>query len=261
MSDLHPKISIITATYNCQATLAACLDSVTSQTWDAKEHIIIDGASTDGTLALLGQRRSHFSAFVSEPDRGIYDALNKGIAIARGDVIGFLHSDDVFANNGILAAVAKAFLDSNVVAVYGDLVYVASEDTKRVIRYWRSGDFVPESLHRGWMPPHPTLYLRRSLYEKLGNFDLSYKIAADYDFMLRLLSQIPKGISYLPQVLVKMRTGGASNRSIRQIWNKSREDYRALQANRIGGFRTLARKNFSKLHQFVTTWDEVTEQR
>jgi glycosyltransferase involved in cell wall biosynthesis len=244
------KISIITATFACAETVGDCLASVAGQSYAKREHIAIDGASLDGTLAVLQAHRAGLAALVSEPDGGIYDALNKGIARATGDVVGFLHADDLYADPDVLARVAAAFADPAVEAVYGDLLYVGKEDTDRVIRHWRSGEYRRGRLGWGWMPPHPTLYLRRELYERLGVFDTRYRIAADYDLMLRVLSGMTGRVVYLPQVLVRMRVGGASNRSVRHVLRKSWEDYRALRENRIGGVRALVWKNLSKIPQF-----------
>lgn len=245
------RISIITATWNCTATLGDCLASVAAQSYPDREHIIIDGASSDGTQDLIARHAGQLAYSISEPDRGIYDALNKGIAWASGEVVGLLHADDLYADTEVLARIAAAFADPAVDAVYGDLVYVAKEDTSRVIRYWRAGEFRPERLRHGWMPPHPTLYLRRSLYERHGSFDTHYRIAADYDLMLRILSRLNGRIVYLPEVLIRMRVGGASNRSLRHIARKSWEDYRALRSNRMGGLGALIWKNLSKLPQFL----------
>ena len=258
------KISIITATQQCVDTLGDCLASVAGQSYPDREHIVIDGASTDGTLAVLEAHRPQLAALVSEPDQGLYEALNKGLARASGDVVGFLHADDLYADADVRARIAAAFATTSdrgtVEAVYGDLVYVAKEDTNRVIRYWRAGEFQPVRLRWGWMPPHPTLYLRRSVYQRQGGFDPRYRIAADYDLMLRVLGGgggRPVGqVVYLPQVLVRMRVGGTSNRSLSKILLKSREDYRALRANRIGGFGALAWKNLSKLPQFFQNKEE-----
>lgn len=244
------KISIITATRNCASTIADCLASVAGQSYPDREHIVIDGASTDGTLAALETHRAQLAVLISEPDQNPYDAINKGIARASGEVIGFLHADDRYADAEVLARIAAAFADPTVDAVYGDLVYVSQTDTDRVIRYWRAGEYRPARLRRGWMPPHPTLYLRRALYERHGGFDLRYRIAADYDLMLRLLSRLTGRVVYLPQVLVRMRLGGISNRSLRHVLRKSWEDYRALRNNRMGGIGALAWKNLSKLPQF-----------
>jgi glycosyltransferase len=244
------KISVITATWNCAETVGDCLASVAGQSYAAREHILIDGGSRDRTLDVLQAHRAGLAVLVSEPDEGIYDALNKGIARATGEVVGFLHADDVYADGDVLTRVAAAFADPAVDAVYGDLVYVAKEDTSRVIRYWRSGTYRPARLRLGWMPPHPTLYLRRVLYERHGVFDRRYRIAGDYDLMLRMLSRLTGRVVYLPQVLVRMRVGGESNRSLSRILRKSREDYRALGENGIGGAGALVWKNLSKIPQF-----------
>lgn len=244
------KISIIIAVRNSHATIATALDSALAQDHPETELIVIDGASTDGTLAVLAAHRAQLAVLVSEPDRGIYDALNKGIARASGNVVGFLHADDLYADAHVLARIAAAFADPEVDAVYGDLVYVSQADTGRVIRHWRAGGYRPARLRWGWMPPHPTLYLRRALYERHGGFDLQYRIAADYDLMLRVLSRLTGRVVYLPEVLVRMRMGGISNRSLRHILRKSWEDYRALRANRMGGIAALAWKNLSKAPQF-----------
>lgn len=244
------KISVITAVFNNRDTIAGALDSVLAQSHPEVELIVIDGGSTDGTLEVLGGYGDKISVLVSEPDRGIYDALNKGLRLATGEVVGFLHSDDVFADADSLARVASGFLSEEIDAVYGDLVYVRRDNPQQVVRYWRAGTFTKGRLREGWMPPHPTFYVRRVVYADLGGFDTRYRIAADYDCMLRFLSRGIKTV-YVPQVLVKMRLGGASNRSFKNILQKSREDYRALKANHVGGLGTLVCKNFSKLPQFL----------
>jgi glycosyltransferase involved in cell wall biosynthesis len=245
------KISIITAVFNRHETVQEALESVARQTHGDVEHVVVDGASNDGTLEVLERLRNQIEVLVSEKDAGIYDALNKGIGLASGEVVGFLHADDLFADDRVISRIAAAFTDTSVDAVYGDLVYVSKNDTNRVIRYWRAGTFSRRRLSWGWMPPHPTFYVRRSVYQRLGAFDTRHRIAADYDCMLRFLGRggiVPK---YIPEVLVKMRVGGASNRSIANILRKSREDYRALRNNSIGGLGALAWKNLSKLQQFL----------
>ena len=184
------RISVVTATKNSVDTLAECLASVYQQSYVHREHIIIDGGSTDGTLAELEASRAHLDLLISEPDQGIYDALNKGLARASGDVIGFLNSDDLYADPHVLRRVAAAFADPDVEAVYGDLLYVKRRDPGQVIRYWRSCAYSPPLLRMGWMPPHPTLYLRREVFDRIGGFNQAYRIAADYDLMLRLLRQL-----------------------------------------------------------------------
>lgn len=245
------KISVITAVYNNRETVAQALDSALAQTHPDVELIVIDGGSTDGTLEILQGYADRLTVLVSEPDRGIYDALNKGIARASGEVVGFLHSDDLFADAAVLSRIAAVFADPATDAVYGDLLYVRKDDPSRVVRTWRAGAFMPAGLARGWMPPHPTFYVRRGVYAALGGFDASYRIAADYDCMLRFLGKGGIRPAYIPEVLVKMRVGGASNRSLRNILRKSREDYRALRANGVGGMAALAWKNLSKLPQFL----------
>jgi glycosyltransferase len=244
------KISIITAVYNRADSIAEAVRSVQAQTWPHVEHVVIDGASTDGTVAVLQTCLNAQAVWLSEPDKGIYDALNKGLARATGDVIGLMHSDDFFADDEVLASVAAAFVDPTVDAVYGDLDYVAKLDTARIVRRWRSGDYSAAKLARGWMPPHPTLFLRRSVIERWGGYDTSFRIAADYDSILRYFGQGRIRPTYIPRVLVKMRLGGESNRSLGRIWLKTREDYRALQRNGVGGVGALVWKNLGKVGQF-----------
>lgn len=244
------KISVVTAVYNRQQTVGQAIDSVLSQSYSAVESIVIDGASTDETLTVLEPYRFRLGVLISEPDQGIYDALNKGIKHATGDVVGFLHADDVFENNEVLAKVAAAFQDPTVDAVYGDLVYVRHDNVGHVIRYWKSGSYDDAALSRGWMPPHPTFYVRCSVYERLGDFDTRYRIAADYDSILRFLAVGKIRAAYIPEVLVRMRAGGVSNRSLKTILRKSLEDIDVLRRNQVGGVFTLLQKNFSKLSQF-----------
>jgi glycosyltransferase len=245
------KISVVTAVYNNRDTIAQALDSALAQTHPDVELIVIDGGSTDGTHEVLQAYAERLAVLVSEPDSGIYDALNKGIARASGEVVGFLHSDDLFADATVLSRIASAFADPAVGAAYGDLLYVRKDDPGRVVRTWRSDAFSAARLAHGWMPPHPTFYVRRAVYETLGGYDTTYRIAADYDCVLRLLGKGGVRAAYIPEVLVKMRVGGASNRSLRNIVRKSREDYRALRVNGVGGLGALAWKNLSKLPQFL----------
>ncbi len=251
------KISIITVVFNRADSIAQAVHSVQSQTWCNVEHVLVDGASTDGTLQVLlacinaHTRAGYRSLLSSETDLGIYDALNKGLARATGDVIGVMHSDDFFADVEVLADVAAAFEDPTVDAVYGDLDYVSKTDAKLIIRRWRSGQYSSSKLAHGWMPPHPALFLRRSVIDRWGGFDTNYMIAADYDAILRYFGQGKIHPTYIPRVLVKMRLGGESNRSLSRIWLKTREDYRALRRNDVGGIKALIWKNVSKLGQFI----------
>lgn len=250
MTQSRVRISVVTATWNCEKTIEECLQSVAAQTWPAREHVVIDGASTDATLQLLSRHRASLSVMESAPDRGIYDALNKGIARSSGDIVGFLHADDTFAAPDVLARVAAAFDDPTVGAVYGDLQYVRQNDVHHVVRNWRAGAFSELRLAWGWMPPHPTLYVRRSWYQRIGGFDQRYRIAADYFSVLQLFTQPDLNPVYLPGVMVRMRLGGASNRSLSNVLRKSREDLDALRRSGVGGLGALAWKNLSKLQQF-----------
>lgn len=226
------------------------LDSIQAQTWPHIEYVVIDGGSTDGTLQILNDRRDMISVLISEPDGGIYDALNKGFSRSTGDIIGIMHSDDFYAHERVLECVASAFDDPAVDVVYGDLDYVSKDEPSRIIRRWRPGSFSHKKLAWGWMPPHPTMYLRRRVIDEWGVFDTHFRIAADYDAILRYLSRGKIYPKYIPQVLVKMRVGGESNRSLSHILRKSQEDLLALRKNNVGGFRALAWKNLSKIGQF-----------
>ncbi len=255
MMAANVKISVVTAVFNRHDTIRDALSSVSSQSYGNVQHIVVDGGSRDGTLDVLRAAKDQIDVLVSEPDRGIYDALNKGIALSTGDVVGFLHADDVFADAEVLSRIADAFSDDAVGAVYGDLVYVRAGDTGRVVRHWSAGRFSRSKLAWGWMPPHPTFYVRRSLYAQLGGFDMRYRIAADYDTMLRILGKGKVQPAYIPEVLVKMRLGGVSNRSLANIIRKSYEDYLALRRNGIGGLGALAWKNLGKVGQFFRAAD------
>jgi glycosyltransferase involved in cell wall biosynthesis len=251
---MNSQITIVTAVYNRVETIRAAIESVQSQSHPDIQHVVVDGASADGTLAVLESCVGPNTTLISEPDKGIYDALNKGLALATGDIIGVMHSDDFFADNRVLSDVAAAFADSDVDAVYGDLDYVDAADPAHVVRHWRAGHFLPAQLAWGWMPPHPTMFVRRSLIERWGGYDTRYRIAADYDWMLRYLGHGKIRPKYVPRVLVKMRTGGASNQSLQKIARKSWEDWLIMRRNRIGNFGglgSLVWKNVSKVGQFT----------
>lgn len=244
------KISVITATWNSGKTVRDTIRSFVSQDYPNTEYVIIDGASSDSTLDIVRSFSNRIDHIVSEKDKGIYDALNKGVQLATGDVIGFLHSDDIYANNSVLSSIANAFESSQVSAVFGDLDYVAKSDPLKVIRRWKSGQYARKKMRNGWMPPHPTFYMKRSCYEKFGGFNLNYRIAADYDSLLRYLWKYDISAEYIPEVLVKMRVGGESNRSIGNIARKTLEDRRAMIANGLPSARALIGKNLSKIPQF-----------
>lgn len=247
------KISVITAVYNRAGTIGESLRSSCAQRHAEIERVVIDGGSTDGTLDIVRAFGSQIATVVSEPDTGIYDALNKGVKAATGDVLGFLHADDLFNDHEVLSRVAAAMADPAVASAYGDLIYVSKDRPDRIVRDWRAGEYSPAKLRRGWMPPHPTLYVRRSVFESVGAFDTSLRIAADYDWMLRLLLAGHR-VAYIPHVQVRMRTGGASNRSLGNIMRKSTEDFSVLRRHgfsHAAAATALLSKNLRKLPQLV----------
>ena len=246
------KISIITVAYNSNKTIGDAINSVLSQTYENIEYIIIDGGSADGTVEVIQSYRDKISRFISEPDNGIYDAMNKGISKATGDIIGFLNSDDIYADTEVLAKIANVFKDPKVDAIYADLVYV-TQDNSRIVRYWKSKPFLKGDFAKGWCPAHPTFYVRKSAIERLGSFDQSYKLAADMEFMLRYLEQGQLGVVYIPHVLVRMRLGGASNQSLKSIVEQNQEIFAALRKNKIPFSKGLfaVYKVASRLRQFI----------
>ena len=247
------KISIITATFNSGKFIEACIKSILKQNYKKFEIIIIDGLSTDSTIKkikTLLDKHNNIKIF-SEKDLGIYHALNKGIEKANGDIIGFVHSDDLLYNKNVLSNIIAVFKNSNIDGVYGDLQYVEKQNTNKVIRYWKSKDFKPNLINKGWTPPHPTLYLRKQVYEKHGFFDLKYQISSDYDFMTKIFKDNTFNFKYIPKVITKMRVGGISNKNIKNVLIKTFEDYKVIYKNGSGGIITLLRKNTSKIKQFI----------
>ena len=245
------KISIISVCYNSSKTILDTIRSVNSQSYPNIEHVFIDGLSSDNTLEIIRSNSKRKNVIISEGDSGLYDAINKGILNATGDVIGLLHSDDLLASSNVISKLVTKIQNENLDGVYGDLQYVDKINTNKIIRFWRSCKFNPNLLRKGWMPAHPTLILKKEVYLEHGVFDKSYKISADYDFMLRIFKNSNLKFGYLPIVVTKMRVGGASNRSVKNIIKKSKEDYRAILSNNIGGFVTLLLKNTSKIKQFL----------
>ena len=246
----YMKISIITITYNSAKTVQRALDSVQNQHYSDIEHITVDGASSDGTREIVEKYAADHKnvRYISEPDKGIYNALNKGIQMATGDVIGFLHSDDMLYSSDSIGKIAASFENESVDVVYGDLQYCHGD---KVIRRWRSNAFRPLSLKFGWMPPHPTVYVRREVYEQVGEYDEWFHISADYDMMLRIFKRGYQSY-YIPEVLVRMETGGASNKNTKARLSKTQEDYIALKKNNVGaGYLTVAFKQLRKVRQFL----------
>lgn len=243
------EISVITAVYNRAETVAETFRSIANQSHPFIQHVVQDGASTDGSLKIIENCAMAGQDVVSEPDHGLYDALNRGIQRARGEVIGFLHSDDVLADADVLRDVARLMADPDIDGVYGDLHYVAQDDPSRVVRQWVAGPYRPNRISWGWMPPHPTLFLRRSVYESFGSFDTQMCISADYDAMLRFMIGGIR-LAYLPRVMVRMRMGGASNKSFQHLLRKMIEDHRAINRNGLPGIATLLSKNLRKIGQY-----------
>jgi glycosyltransferase involved in cell wall biosynthesis len=249
------KVSIITATNNSEKTIEDCIKSLIEQVYVNVEFIIIDNNSTDSTLAIIEkyQLKNESIKLISESDNGIYDALNKGVSHASGEIIGFLHSDDLYFDCYTILDVVGFFNDNKYDGVYGDLQYVNKENTDKVIRLWKSNVFHSKLLKMGWMPAHPTLFLKKQVYQKHGEFQTSYKISADYDFTLRILKDTTLKFGYMPKCITKMRVGGASNRSIKNIIQKTREDYKVVSSNNVGGWFSVVLKNISKIKQFKLT--------
>jgi glycosyltransferase len=245
------KISVVTAVKNNRDIIGDCIDSVIGQTYKNREHIIIDGGSIDGTVDIIKDYAHHIDKVVSERDKGIYDALNKGIRLATGNVVGFLNADDMFAGYDVLERIAGVFSDRAVQGFYGDLEYVSRKDPSRVIRYWRSSPYREGMMFSGWMMPHPTFYVRRSVYETFGLYDDSFRIAGDYQMIIRLLHKYGITVRYLPGVMVRMRCGGISNGNMYNMIIKSLEDMRAWETNGLKAPRLMvAKKILSKVPQF-----------
>ncbi|OGU16587.1 MAG: glycosyl transferase [Geobacteraceae bacterium GWC2_53_11] len=250
---MNSTLSIITATFNAASTVADCLKSVASQTHRA-EHFLIDGASTDTTLEIVRRIAPANTRIISEPDHGIYDAMNKGIALATGEIIGILNADDFYASPDVLSMVAKTFDDPTVMSCYGDLEYVKSAGARNfsVVRYWKSGRFTSRSFYWGWMPPHPAFFVRKSVYEQHGLFNLNLGSAADYELMLRLLLKERISSVYIPEVLVRMRIGGASNRNFTARLAANRMDRKAWEINGLMPYPwTLLCKPVRKIGQYL----------
>lgn len=245
------KISIITVTYNSAATIRDTLESVKKQDYPNIEHIIIDGASTDNTLQIVKEYPS-VSRIVSEPDSGIYDAMNKGIKIATGNIIGILNSDDIFADNSIIGDVAKVFERTKIDAVYGNLSYFRSGEEHKVVRLWRTKPYYERFFEDGELPPHPTLYVRKEIYDEIGVFRADYKIAADIEFMLRLLKVKKAQSFFLDKIMVKMRLGGASTSGLKSYWTVTLETKRLWAENGLTyPFKLYFIRPLKKIQQLI----------
>jgi glycosyltransferase involved in cell wall biosynthesis len=246
------KISIITITYNSAKTVEDTVRSVLSQDYPDIEYIIVDGLSKDSTLSILQKYSTRISRIISEKDKGLYDALNKGITAATGDVVGMLHSDDTYTDSTVISKIANLFKnDANVDGVYADLVFVDRVNPDKVLRTWIAGEYKEGAFKKGWMPPHPTFFVKRKLYEKFGLFNIGLKLSADYELMLRFIHKNKIRVSYLPEVIVKMRMGGISNTSLFVKIKANIEDKLAWKLNGLKpGFLTTIRKPLKKLTQY-----------
>lgn len=246
------KISIITVTYNSAETVEDTIKSVIGQTYPDIEYIIVDGLSKDNTLEIVNKYRSKIARVISEKDKGIYDAINKGVDLATGEVVAILNSDDLYNHETVIASVMKTFTDTGADAVYGDLVYVDRKDTGRVTRTWKSGIYKEGKFLKGWMPPHPSFFVKRWCYQRYGKFHTHFKTSADYELMLRFIHVNKIKLAYLSDILVRMRLGGQSNVSIANRIEANREDRRAWELNGLKPGRfTLIRKPLSKIFQFI----------
>ena len=242
------KFSIITAVFNNKDLVKGALDSVHSQVDVSYEHLIMDGGSTDGTLEFIHSLNLPHLKIESGKDKGIYDALNKGVEKAAGDIIGILHSDDLYTSSDVLKKVEKLFQNGADV-VYADLEYVSRDDINNVFRKWRSGTFSSLDLRLGWVAPHPTFFVKKSVYEEVGEYNLNYRISGDYDFILRVLSNPKYKVSYLPETIIKMRLGGESTKSLKSYWKGSKQDYEIAKKHFIAPAFTVISKVVRKLPQ------------
>lgn len=244
------KISIITVCYNSAKTIVDSIMSVLSQDYPDIEYIIIDGGSTDGTIDIINKYSAKITKFISEPDNGIYDAMNKGICLASGDIIATLNSDDFYSSPCSVRTAVDAIIKENVDCCYGDLEYVDFTDTSKIIRKWKSKSYIDGLFKLGWHPPHPTFFAKKQVYDKFGTFNTDLSISADYELMLRLLQKNNIKSVYIPHTIVKMRTGGVSNRSIKQI---IRANHQCIKAWKLNGLKpgklTIIKKLYSKLIQ------------
>ena len=245
------KVTIITVTHNAVTFLADCIESIIEQDYNDIEHIIIDSNSTDGTVDIIKKYDKHIACWLSEKDAGMYDAINKGMKLATGSIIGILNSDDKLASPEVISDIVKCFKSDHVDAVYGDLVYVEKLNMQNIIRYWKGTSFKRSRFNYGWMPAHPTFYIRASLIKELGGYETHYYTAADYEFMTRYLYRFRINACYLPKLIVRMRAGGQSNKNLSIRIRANRRDYLAMKENKIPfPFAVSILKPLIKLHQY-----------
>ncbi len=247
MSGTH-LFSIITPVFNCAKTIEQAVKSVSGQSCQDVEHIIVDKGSTDGTLGIIEKHKNSSLRVIHEPKEGLYAAINRGLEAAGGEIIGILNADDIYANNRVLELVSKK-MNEGLDACWGNLYYVQNNDTDKIVRFWVSSEASAKKLRKGWMPAHPTFFVRSRVYRKYGYFNTHFKISADYEIMLRFLYKYGIKGGYIPQVLTKMRMGGESNKDIMHLARKSIEDYEICRLYRLSNFALLS-KIFSKIPQF-----------
>ncbi|MCK5538034.1 MAG: glycosyltransferase, partial [Bacteroidales bacterium] len=248
---MNQKISIITASYNNASTIEDTINSIIEQNYANLSYYIIDGQSTDDTLSIIKKYSKNITNYISEKDNGIYDAFNKGLKLAEGEIIGFLNSDDFFADKNVLNDVAKLFKNPNIDAVYGDLNYIDFNNPNKIVRNWKANPYKKNSFKYGWMPPHPTLFIRKKYYEKYGYFNTNLISAADYELMLRFIHKYGIKLAYLPKVLINMRVGGISNSNLQNRLRANKEDRLAWKLNGLKmPFYTPILKPLRKITQF-----------
>lgn len=247
------KISIITVVYNNEKTIKEAMQSVLSQTYSDIEYVIIDGKSKDNTVNLINDYKEKLGYFISEKDNGLYDAMNKGILACTGDVIGILNSDDLYQDSEVIAAVMEQFInDIELDILYADLVYVKKDDTNRVIRKWKTKSYYSTFFENANVPPHPALFVRNKVYENIGLFDLQYKLAADYELMLRMFKKHEFKSKYFNKLVIKMRLGGATNQSFSNIVNQNKEVLKAWKNNGLQApFYLMPLRLLKRLAQFI----------
>ena len=245
------KISIITVSYNSESTILDTINSVNNQDYPHIEHVFIDGKSSDKTLQIINNNSSRDNVIISENDKGIYDAMNKGISHSSGEIIGILNSDDLYSSNTVISEIIKSFKSSGKEIVYGNINYVNKEDTKKVIRKWRSSIYKNESFKKGWHPPHPSFFVKKELYTNYGNFDTNLKIAADFDIMYRFIEVKKSSTFFLDRFIVNMRVGGESNRSILNIYKGNKDVIKSFKKyNTKPHFLYVLYRLIPKLKQF-----------
>ncbi|MCU0552158.1 MAG: glycosyltransferase [Leptolyngbya sp. Prado105] len=246
------KISIVTVTYNAGATVRDTIEGVLAQDYPNIEHLIIDGSSTDNTMEIVRSYGDRIATVVSEPDEGMYDAMNKGVQLATGDVVTILNADDFYIHSHVISEVVKAFENSQVNSIFGDLVYVKRHNPDKIVRYYSSANFHPDQFAYGWMPAHPTFFVKRWAFDRYGLFKTDYQIAADYELLIRFLAVHQLSYRYLPEVMVKMRTGGTSTSGLMSNWILNREIVRGCAENGIETtMPKVLLKYFTKVFQLI----------